>query len=414
MASLENRTGFYNIVFRFGGHKFTRSLKTRSKREAESRKQRLEENMRLVESGRIEIPSDADISAFLLSDGKIARKPRVTKVITIERLFEEFFSNLPGDNLEESTVYGMKIHRGHILRLLGDAFPVQRLAPPDLQEYVNTRSKEPGRRGNRVGANTINKEIVTFRCVWNWGVDMGKLHGEFPRKGLRLPKTSEKPPFQTWQEIERQIRRGGLTKAQQEELWDCLYLTLEEIEQLLEYVAEEANQPWLHPMFMMAAHTGARRSELLRSQVSDFDGDEVIIHERKRIRGKQSVRRVPISSQLRRVIDEWFSEHPGGAHTFCQTAIARSKKIRSSPEPVTPDESHDHFRRTLRGGKWARIRGWHCLRHSFISNLACKGVDQRLIDAFVGHTTDAMRRRYTHLLPDTRQAAMKLVFGGVS
>ena len=240
---------------------------------------------------------------------------------------------------------------------------------------------------------------------------MGKLLGEFPRKGLRLPKTSEKPPFQTWQEIERQIERGGLTDAQQEELWSCLYLTLQEIGQLLEYVEQHASQPWIYPMFVMAAHTGARRSELLRCQVSDFDGDEVVIHERKRVRGKQTIRRVPMSSRLREVIDRWLSDHPGGNHTFCQTGIARSKKIRRSPEPITPDESHDHFKRTLREGKWGRIRGWHCLRHSFISNLACKGVDQRLIDDFVGHTTEAMRRRYTHLFPDSRQAAIQSVLG---
>jgi len=30
--------------------------------------------------------------------------------------------------------------------------------------------------------------------------------------------------------------------------------------------------------------------------------------------------------------------------------------------------------------KWSVIPGWHCLRHSFISNCAARGVDQRLID----------------------------------
>ena len=70
MASLEKRTGSYNIVFRFGGRKFTRSLKTANRRDAESRRQRLEENIRLVESGRIEIPPDADLPAFLLSDAR--------------------------------------------------------------------------------------------------------------------------------------------------------------------------------------------------------------------------------------------------------------------------------------------------------------------------------------------------------
>ncbi len=150
---------------------------------------------------------------------------------------------------------------------------------------------------------------------------------------------------------------------------------------------------------------------MLRSQVTDFDGDEVVIHERKRVRGKQTTRRVPVSSRLREVIDQWFSIHPGGNNTFCQMSRPRFKTSSVSLVAIAPDEAHTHFKRTLRDGKWAKIRGWHCLRHSFISNLACKGVDQRLIDDFVGHTTEAMRRRYTHLFPDSEQAAIRSVFG---
>ena len=64
-----------------------------------------------------------------------------------------------------------------------------------------------------------------------------------------------------------------------------------------------------------------------------------------------------------------------------------------------------------RGLKWAVVPGWHCLRHSFISNCAARGVDQRLIDHWVGHTTEAMRRRYSHLLPAVSHAALLTVFG---
>ena len=52
---------------------------------------------------------------------------------------------------------------------------------------------------------TIRKEIASFRAVWNWGVRAGLLSGTFPNRGLVYPKTDEKPPFQTWEEIERQI-----------------------------------------------------------------------------------------------------------------------------------------------------------------------------------------------------------------
>jgi hypothetical protein len=40
-----------------------------------------------------------------------------------------------------------------------------------------------------------------------------------------------------------------------------------------------------------------------------------------------------------------------------------------------------------------------------------EGVDQRIIDDFVGHQTDEQRRRYRHLYPSTQSDALKSVFG---
>jgi integrase len=79
---------------------------------------------------------------------------------------------------------------------------------------------------------------------------------------------------------------------------------------------------------------------------------------------------------------------------------------------VTRDECHDHFKRTLAGTRWEVLRGLHALRHSFISACASKGVDQRLIDEWVGHQTDEQRKRYRHLFPSVQRAALEGVFGG--
>ena len=61
--------------------------------------------------------------------------------------------------------------------------------------------------------------------------------------------------------------------------------------------------------------------------------------------------------------------------------------------------------------KWSVVKGYHVLRHSFISALANKGIDQRIIDELVGHQTEAMRRRYRHLYPQTIGDAIQQVFG---
>ena len=111
---------------------------------------------------------------------------------------------------------------------------------------------------------------------------------------------------------------------------------------------------------------------------------------------------------LRKIMLDWFENyHPGGPASFSQMKLLKS----NSPIPITFDSAQSHFRNTVDGSRWEKIKGWHCLRHSFISNLACAGVDQRIIDEFVGHTTEEMRRRYRHLFPDVKHAALNQVFG---
>lgn len=217
----------------------------------------------------------------------------------------------------------------------------------------------------------------------------------------------------TWQEIERRIQAGGLTDQQRAELWDALFLTLPEIDDLLAYVRSAARQPWIYPMFVFAAHTGARRSEMIRAQVADvdFEAGTVLIREKKRARRNRTTRRVPPSSRLAEVLRKWLGRHPGGQALFGQeAAVARSKTKRSDATPLTRDEVHDHFKRTLAGSKWEVLKGWHVLRHSFASNCAVRGVDQRLIDSWLGHTTE-IRRRYLHLIPSDERQALGGVFG---
>lgn len=157
-------------------------------------------------------------------------------------------------------------------------------------------------------------------------------------------------------------------------------------------------------MFVFAAHTGARRSEIRRSLVTDFDFEAktVLIREKKKQHGKvETYRTVPMSPKLEAVMRTWFADHPGGQHAVCTKAGT----------PITEHYSTKLVVNALRKTRWSVIPGWHCFRHSFVSNYAARGVDQRLIDQWVGHTTEVMRRRYRHLVPAVSQAALLSVFG---
>lgn len=210
----------------------------------------------------------------------------------------------------------------------------------------------------------------------------------------------EREPFRTMQEIRERIKRNGLSESDQKRLWECLYLRGDEVRDVLAYVRDHARAGFVYPMFVFCALTGARRSELCRSRIDDFDFENMVvqIRERKRDRTKkETIRNVEMHTKLRETMQAWFVGHPGGPYTLCQQAGS----------PITKDEATDHFNRTLKDSDpWKYIPGFHTSRHSFASILASKGHDQRVIDVLMGHQTDDMRKRYRHLFPANRKRAI--------
>lgn len=415
MAWLEKRpNGKFHVVFRLGGQKIKRSLGTAIEKVAQARLLRLEENISLVQSGRLVVPEDADISAFLLSDGRINGDVlRLPEFRSLKHFAEAFLRSIPDGSLEATTLAGMRIHLEHLRRVLGPSFSLSTLSLEDLQRYVDTRASDKGIRGSRLSPATIKKELTTLRSLWNWARMAGHLKRAFPSRGLRFPKTADKPPFQTWSEIARKIEIYQYSPEEQTALWDSLFLTTEEIKDLLDDVKQVALRRCIYPMFVFAAHTGARRSEILRSRVEDIDlaAKMLTIREKKRERGRLTTRTVPISPLLACVLQDLIASHPGFGPTFSlDTGFPRSRKNRLALEPLTGDEAQDHFKRTVAKTKWKQVRGWHVFRHSFCSNCAAAGIDQRIINAWVGHQTEAMVNRYRHLIPNQQQEAIGKVF----
>jgi len=73
---------------------------------------------------------------------------------------------------------------------------------------------------------------------------------------------------------------------------------------------------------------------------------------------------------------------------------------------------HERARRVLhRQCKLIGLRkvGWHMLRHTFASHLACKGVSLKTIQELLGHSDMKMTMRYAHLLPATLREAINVL-----
>jgi integrase len=404
MASLEQRGNRFRVIFRLGGQKHHVSVKAADRRDAEACLVRLEENLRLVERGRLAIPDGADVGLFLLSDGRLEQKVTVVRPVRLDEMFETYRTEFTAGAKEAITREMENIHLNHLSRLIGGDTTVMSVTAGTVQQFVDARSREL-HLGHPVKPKTVRKAVATLRFVWNWAYRRGQVPTKFPEVDLVFPKEKQPEPFRTYDQIQVILARGGIDKRRERELWDGLFLDPAQVAEVLEHVRRKPNTKYLHPFLVTAAYTGARRSELFRARVEDFDfgGKLILLREKKRSRDKETFRTVDMSPKVDAVMRAYFADgHPGGTVAFC------SKTEKS----LTDGQAWKAFRTGVRGSRWHILRGFHAFRHSFASNLAAAGVDQRVIDELMGHTTVEMQRRYRHLFPDQRRAAILSVFGG--
>ena len=440
MATLQDRGGSYRVLFQFGGRQHSLGLGRLARKFAEAKVVRVDELLTLVKNGYLEIAPGDTVVEFLKRDGRPPAPPAAVPgpparpELTLASL-QTLYTAAHRGSLAANSLGEIGTHFKHLRESLGGDFAVGSLELADLQRHVKRRELMTNSRGKPVSPVTIQKDLVTLRVAWRWAVEGKLLAGAFPRlKSVRFGRTEEKPPFMTYAEVAARVAQGGDAAK----LWECLYLQPGELADLLQHIrARESAPPWLHPMACLAAYAGVRRSEILRAESGDLDlvGMTLTVREMKRKKGVSTTRRVPVAGPLAPVMADWLAVRPCGVpFLFAESGTklrsrARGKTTgnvagdhgrgpgvvpREAPaaSAVTPDAASDHLDRALAASsKWGNVRGWHTLRHSFISACANKGVDQRMIDAWVGHSTDEQRVRYRHLYPSTQRDAIERVFG---
>lgn len=391
MASIQQKGDAWYCQFMYAGKRLTYTIGEVSANEARQWKAKAEHLLMRLDQGMIEIPPGVAITDFIRHDGKPPITPAAKKArqTTLHELRESYVTTHAAGAIEKSTLDTVRVHLDRLEETYGKHFVLCGLTVSRLQDHINRRQKS-------VAPVTIKKELDTFRTVWNWGQRMGVLADPFPGKGAVYAKTAEKLPFMTWREIDRRVKAGGDPDL----LWDCLYLDTNQIADFLAFA--EDPDGWLYPMLASAAYTGARRSELVRARVEDVDLDNRVwtLREKKRAKGKTTTRRVPISNTLAGVLK-----------TYVATRDGKDLLFGDGQTELTDSQTYGAFTRLVQDTKWKVIRGWHVLRHSFVSALASNAIDQRIIDEFSGHSTEEQRKRYRHIFPQVTSAAIAKVFG---
>jgi len=184
MASIQQdlHSGIYRIRFRFAGRSYNRSLKTTNLKAARAVLGRIEENLQLIEKGRLEVPPKPDIAKFILSDGKIHGQPLCTST-TLGKPFESYQAQLPAGAKEELTVRLEKTQVNNFKQILPISKLANTITTADLQRYVERRLKS-NCKGRKISPETVKREMATFRSIFNWAKSVGLVEGESPTNGL--------------------------------------------------------------------------------------------------------------------------------------------------------------------------------------------------------------------------------------
>ncbi|WP_152050106.1 tyrosine-type recombinase/integrase, partial [Tautonia marina] len=391
MASLGRKGDLYVARFRHDGKEFKKSLRTTRLADARAAMHGVERILHGLTTGLIRVPDGVDPGDFIVSGGTVEAPHRARRrAPSVQALFEEYLGSQT--HKAPSSLYTERIHLRNLIKHLGprSEAPVDRIAHRDLERFLQVRLRERS-------SSTVHKERDTIVQFFRWVTAQGHLDSS-PASGLTpIKEELELPPFRTTGEIEAILRRGGLSPEEQGKIWDCLFLAPSEIAELLALIRERARDDFGYLLHAVPAYTGMRRGEVLRLRWTDveFDSGSLIARSRKQSRrAVESTRRIDLHPELRDELLAWRDRRPRG-----QFVISEAEAL----EVLSSDRANRAFWQPMRGTSWCldSRRNWfkigfHTYRHSFASNLAARGVDQRIIDEFMGHQTEAMRKRYRH------------------
>lgn len=148
--------------------------------------------------------------------------------------------------------------------------------------------------------------------------------------------------------------------------------------------------------FEIALATGMRRSEMYRATWPNVDLEHNILTVPRSKHGE--TRHVTLNSSAKTMLEFLKEKSAGSEYVFLSMR---------NREPLTGNR---HWFEDAVKNAGVKDFTWHCLRHTFGSRLASRGIDLRKIQELMGHKTLTVTVRYTHLSqPDLLAAVEGLV-----
>jgi len=408
MASLsQKKSGIWYVSYRVKidgvNEPFYRSCETKKKKDARKIQLDIEQTIKQLKTGQLVAPPGVTLGDYVYSGGTLT-----VQAAQDTTLAEACAGYLAESRKAENTRKGEEKHINHLKEVIGGTTRLARVTLKTLKRYRDKRRKTANRYGGKVSDGTIKKELLTFSQIWGWALTEKHVTGPCPLKNphntrkwaLALDKPEDRQEFETWEQVEKRIKREGIKDDKQKRgAFRWVYLDEKQVGDLLDHVKGESP---IYVALVLAACAGMRRSEILNAEIGDVRLSDglLLVREMKRKKSKAGTfRRIPIraGSRLHQTLKDWLARHPGGA--FLITDKDR--------EPWTDDAANLQFKRAVKGSKWSVLPGYHCLRHSFGSICLRKQIPIHITAKWMGHTTDEMVRLYQHIFPQDETDSMK-------
>ena len=179
-------------------------------------------------------------------------------------------------------------------------------------------------------------------------------------------------------------------------------LTLDEVQRIMHAIQRDRFRAY----FWTVYSCGLRLNEALALQVGDIDSERMRIHVH---RGKGAKDRlVPLPAATLDVLREYWKTHRHASLLFPKTTY-QGGVVPDTKQTMSESTVQGALRRAVVQLKFTRNISVHCLRHSYATHLLEAGVNLRLLQQYLGHSSLKTTARYLHLTSCGQEnAALKI------
>ncbi|WP_456395288.1 tyrosine-type recombinase/integrase [Desulfurobacterium sp.] len=267
----------------------------------------------------------------------------------------ELFLNFKSKELAERTIKEYRKDLSLFKEMVGDK-PVEDIKTSDIMIFRGSLNCSP---------SLINRRLSTLNSFFNFLIDMEVIKNNPVKKSLRIRKVKQKVPEA---------------------------LSYEEVDRILQTARKRCYRDYL--MVKTILFSGLRISELLslnKKNIVTVRGRKVL-----KVVGKGGKERfIPLPADFARELETYVNSLDGDR--LFPLTYQGAKYIFNRIAEETGIKLHPHK-----------------LRHTFATILVDRGVDIRIIQAFLGHASPNTTARYAKVRDDVMFKVADEVFGNVS